>query len=266
MLALCSPLQAARLGGAEHVLEVGGDAAMGLGARFVVNAAGLWAPGLAARCAGLPAAHVPTAHHAKGNYFSLSGRSPFSRLIYPMPEKAGLGVHLTLDLAGQARFGPDVQWLPDGPPDELDYSVDPARGDVFYAAIRSYWPGLPDGALQPAYSGVRPQAAPSGRTSQRLRDPGPGRTRRGRARQPVRHRVARADREPRDRRRRAGQTRDRALRRLRTRAPTDVANVRRSTVRAGRTGPCRPSSRSGRSSSQGRRAAASARASARSAT
>jgi L-2-hydroxyglutarate oxidase LhgO len=157
MLALCSPLQAARLGGAEHVLEVGDDAAMELGARVVVNAAGLWAPGLAARCAGLPAAFVPTAHHAKGNYFSLSGRSPFSRLIYPMPEKAGLGVHLTLDLAGQARFGPDVQWLPDGPPDELDYRVDPARGDVFYAAIRSYWPGLPDGALQPAYSGVRPK-------------------------------------------------------------------------------------------------------------
>lgn len=157
MLALCSPLLAARLGRAEHLLEVGGDVPMELGARVVVNAAGLWAPQLAAHCTGLPAKHVPAAHHAKGNYFSLAGRSPFSHLIYPMPEKAGLGVHLTLDLAGQARFGPDVQWLPDGPPDELDYRVDPARGEVFYAAIRSYWPGLPEGALLPAYSGVRPK-------------------------------------------------------------------------------------------------------------
>jgi len=158
MLALCSPLVAARLGDpGGHVLQVGGETPMEIGAGIVVNAAGLWAPGLAGRCAGLPARHVPSPHHAKGNYFSLAGRSPFGRLIYPMPEKAGLGVHLTLDLAGQARFGPDVQWLPDGDPDAIDYQVDPARGEVFYAAIRTYWPGLPDGALQPAYSGVRPK-------------------------------------------------------------------------------------------------------------
>jgi L-2-hydroxyglutarate oxidase LhgO len=157
MLALCSPLRAARLGADGHVLQVAGQSPMELGARIVVNAAGLWAPGLAARCAGLPPRHVPAAHHAKGNYFALTGRSPFRRLIYPLPERAGLGVHLTLDLAGQARFGPDVQWLADGPPDELDYRVDPARGEAFYDAIRSYWPALPDGALQPAYSGVRPK-------------------------------------------------------------------------------------------------------------
>jgi L-2-hydroxyglutarate oxidase LhgO len=157
MLALCSPLAAVQLGARDHVLQVGGETPMEIGAGIVVNAAGLWAPGLAAHCAGLPPQHVPAAHHAKGNYFALAGRSPFSRLIYPMPEKAGLGVHLTLDLAGQARFGPDVQWLPDGSPDDLDYRVDPTRGEVFYAAIRSYWPGLPDGALQPAYSGVRPK-------------------------------------------------------------------------------------------------------------
>jgi L-2-hydroxyglutarate oxidase LhgO len=156
-LALCSPLQRARLGASGHVLEVGGEAPMEIEARIVVNAASLWAPALAARCAGLPASQVPSAHHAKGNYFSLTGRAPFSRLIYPLPEQAGLGVHLTLDLAGQARFGPDVEWLPDGPPDALDYRVDAARGEVFYAAIRRYWPALPDGALQPAYSGVRPK-------------------------------------------------------------------------------------------------------------
>lgn len=156
-LALCSPLQGARLGGAGHVLQVGGETPMEIEAGIVVNAASLWAPTLAARCAGLPASRVPLAHHAKGNYFSLAGRSPFTRLIYPLPEQAGLGVHLTLDLAGQARFGPDVEWLPDGPPDAIDYRVDPARGEVFYAAIRRYWPALPDGALQPAYSGVRPK-------------------------------------------------------------------------------------------------------------
>lgn len=156
-LALQSPLLSARLGREGHVLSIGGDVPSVLAARIVVNAAGLWAPGLAARCEGLSAAHLPAAHHAKGNYFSLAGRAPFSRLIYPLPEQAGLGVHLTLDLAGQARFGPDVQWLPDGDPDTIDYRVDPQRGEVFYAAIRQYWPGLRDGALQPAYSGVRPK-------------------------------------------------------------------------------------------------------------
>lgn len=156
-LALQSPLDSARLGTAEHVLRIGGEAPSELAARIVVNAAGLWAPGLARRLDGLAPSHVPAAHHAKGNYFSLAGRAPFSRLIYPMPEQAGLGVHLTLDLAGQARFGPDVQWLPDDDPDAIDYRVDPQRGDVFYAAIRKYWPDLRDGALQPAYSGVRPK-------------------------------------------------------------------------------------------------------------
>jgi L-2-hydroxyglutarate oxidase LhgO len=96
---------------------------------------------------------VPQAFFAKGNYFSLAARCPFTRLIYPVPEKAGLGVHLTLDLAGQAKFGPDVQWVPG--PDDL--RVDPARGEAFYAQIRKYWPGLADGALLPAYAGIRPK-------------------------------------------------------------------------------------------------------------
>jgi L-2-hydroxyglutarate oxidase LhgO len=124
-----------------------------LNARTVVNAAGLLAPSLAKRFAGLPATHTPEALFAKGNYFTLSGRAPFSHLIYPVPQSAGLGVHLTLDLGGQAKFGPDVQWV-DSPDDLV---VDPARGDAFYAEVRRYWPDLQDGALIPGYAGIRPK-------------------------------------------------------------------------------------------------------------
>jgi L-2-hydroxyglutarate oxidase LhgO len=127
-------------------------------ARTVVNAAGLGAPGLARRFAGLEARHVPTPYYAKGNYFTLAGRAPFSRLVYPAPEAAGLGVHLTLDMGGQARFGPDVQWVDS--PDDLQ--VDPARGDAFYAEVRKYWPGLKDGALVPGYAGMRPKITAPG--------------------------------------------------------------------------------------------------------
>ena len=124
----------------------------------LVNAAGLKACTVAQRTVGLPVAHVPMPWYAKGNYFILStGLSPFERLIYPAPEPdrhlAGLGVHLTIDLGGQAKFGPDVQWMDD--PEDL--SVDPARGDAFYAEVRRYWPGLPDGGLQPGYAGMRPK-------------------------------------------------------------------------------------------------------------
>jgi L-2-hydroxyglutarate oxidase LhgO len=119
----------------------------------VVNAAGLAAPALARRFEGLPADSVPPAFFAKGNYFTLAGRAPFSRLIYPVPEAAGLGVHLTLDLGGQAKFGPDVEWVDDAG----DLTVDPARGQGFYAEVRKYWPGLPDGALLPGYVGIRPK-------------------------------------------------------------------------------------------------------------
>ena len=123
--------------------------------RMLVNAAGLSAPLLARHIERLAAAHIPTPSYAKGSYFSLRGRAPFTRLIYPVPEAAGLGVHLTLDLGGQARFGPDVEWV-DGP-DAL--AVDPRRGDAFYAEIRKYWPALPDGSLSPAYAGIRPKIA-----------------------------------------------------------------------------------------------------------
>jgi L-2-hydroxyglutarate oxidase LhgO len=143
---------------------------MRLHARTVVNAAGLTAPALARRIRGLPREKVPDAHFCKGHYFSLPGRAPFSRLVYPVHTSAGLGTHLTLDLGGQARFGPDVEWLAAGvgvdavTPDELalDYAVDEGRRAAFERDIRRYWPGLPEGALQPAYTGIRPKRVGSG--------------------------------------------------------------------------------------------------------
>jgi len=134
------------------LLEVGGAEPMSLRTELLVNSAGLYAPTLARAIAGIPAGTIPPVYFCRGVYFSLAGRAPFKHLIYPAPESAGLGVHLTLDMAGQARFGPDVEWI-----DGVDYTVDPRRGDRFYAAIRTYWPGLPDGALQPGYAGIRPK-------------------------------------------------------------------------------------------------------------
>jgi L-2-hydroxyglutarate oxidase LhgO len=122
--------------------------------RWLLNAAGLHAIDLLDRIAGFPATHIPKRYFAKGNYFDCSGASPFRRLVYPMPASAGLGIHATLDLAGKVRFGPDVQWIED-----IDYDVDAARAGQFYVAIRAYWPGLRDGALTPAYAGVRPKLA-----------------------------------------------------------------------------------------------------------
>ncbi len=165
-LALLSPVERVVCGGDAHEVQVGGASPMSLRSRFVVNAAGLWAPDLAARLEGLTSEHVPMPRYAKGNYFSLIGRVPFSHLIYPVPEEAGLGVHLTLDLAGQARFGPDVEWIAPASPDAIDYRVDSQRSADFEAAVRSYWPGLPACALQPAYSGVRPKLHSSGESVQ----------------------------------------------------------------------------------------------------
>jgi L-2-hydroxyglutarate oxidase LhgO len=136
-------------------LGVGGDAPLNLECRLLINAGGLAATTIARSIDGMPIERIPPAYLAKGNYFSCSARSPFSRLIYPVPEPGGLGVHLTLDLAGQARFGPDVEWT-----DSIDYTVDPARADRFYPAIRRYWPSLPDGALMPSYAGIRPKIVP----------------------------------------------------------------------------------------------------------
>jgi L-2-hydroxyglutarate oxidase LhgO len=141
-------------------IETGGAEPMRLEAKLIVNAAGLGAQAVARTIEGMPADKIPPLHLAKGNYFSLSGRSPFGRLVYPMPAPGGLGVHLTLDLGGQARFGPDVEWI-----ETIGYDVDPRRAQSFYAAIRTYWPDLPDGALQPAYAGVRPKIARPGGSS-----------------------------------------------------------------------------------------------------
>jgi L-2-hydroxyglutarate oxidase LhgO len=118
----------------------------------VVNAAGLGAQRLGGATEGYPAARVPRLAFAKGNYFSCTGRPAFSRLIYPIPIPGGLGVHVTLDLAGRMRFGPDVEWI-----EEESYDVDPDRAAAFYRSIRAYWPDLPEGSLRPDYSGIRPK-------------------------------------------------------------------------------------------------------------
>jgi L-2-hydroxyglutarate oxidase LhgO len=157
LLAFDAPVLAGGPGAGGLRLEVGGAQPMALEAGLVVNAAGLHAPALAARFDGLAPGSVPRAWFAKGSYYGLAGRSPFSRLIYPVPEPGGLGVHLTLDLGGQARFGPDVEWV-----DRIDYAVDPRRAAGFAEAIRRYWPGLPAGALQPGYAGIRPKISGPG--------------------------------------------------------------------------------------------------------
>jgi L-2-hydroxyglutarate oxidase LhgO len=139
-----------------------------LEAAVVINSAGLGAPSLARRMEGFPASWIPRDYLAKGSYFTLASRTPFRRLVYPVPEPGGLGVHLTLDLAGRARFGPDVEWV-----STPDYTVEPSRADHFYGAIRRYWPGLPDGALQPAYCGIRPKITAPGEPAADFRIDGP---------------------------------------------------------------------------------------------
>jgi L-2-hydroxyglutarate oxidase LhgO len=155
LLALVSPVQhiGVRQGTATHPIRVTTQDGTELACKVLVNAAGLSAVAIARGMDGLDQSLLPQAHYAKGNYFTLAGRAPFSRLIYPVPEKAGLGVHLTLDLGGQAKFGPDVQWVED----PTDLQVEPRRGDAFYAEVRKYWPGLADGALQAGYAGIRPK-------------------------------------------------------------------------------------------------------------
>jgi L-2-hydroxyglutarate oxidase LhgO len=160
LLALVSPVQsiAVKQGPPSHPIVLRTEDGTELACRELVNAAGLNAVALARAMQGLDAVALPQAHLAKGNYFTLAGKAPFSRLIYPVPEAAGLGVHLTLDLGGQAKFGPDVQWVTD----PADLSVDPHRGDAFYREVRRYWPELPDGALQAGYAGIRPKISGPG--------------------------------------------------------------------------------------------------------
>lgn len=152
MFVFGTPVLSGRVMDNRLVLETGGRDPLTIAARTVVNATGLGAQALARRISGMPAELIPPLHLAKGNYFALSTRAPFSRLIYPMPTPGGLGVHLTLDLAGRVRFGPDVEWI-----DRIDYGVDPDRAREFYVSIRRYWPNLPDNALVPDYCGIRPK-------------------------------------------------------------------------------------------------------------
>lgn len=150
-----------------------GQGATNVQATTVVNAAALYATAVARSINGLNAAHVPTAHFAKGSYYTLEGRAPFNHLVYPAPQDAWLGVHLTLDLGGQAKFGPDLEWLNATSPDTIDYTVDLERAKGFYAEVRRYWPGLPDGALSPGYSGVRPKIYGPGEAAPDFRIDGP---------------------------------------------------------------------------------------------
>ena len=157
VVVLKAPVEAGEVRNDGIRLSVGGAEPMQLQARTVINAAGLGAMDLARALKGLPPQHAAPLWYAKGNYFRLTAKAPFSRLIYPIPVPGGLGTHMTLDLAGRARFGPDVEWV-----NSLNYAVDPRRGDKFYDDIRRYWPDLPDGALGPDYAGIRPKLGPAG--------------------------------------------------------------------------------------------------------
>jgi len=152
VIAFQAPIERGAITAQGYELSVAGTGAMRLRARRLVNAAGHGAWDIARHLAGYPTDLIPPQALAKGSYFTLRGRSPFNHLVYPVPEPGGLGIHLTLDLAGRARFGPDVEWI-----DMLDYGIDPARASRFYPAIRGYWPALPDDALEPAYTGIRPK-------------------------------------------------------------------------------------------------------------
>ena len=173
MVALGSAVDSVVLGqgGAPHVVRLADGSEVA--APVVVNAASLHACALARRFEGLDARLIPRESFAKGSYYALSGKAPFTHLVYPAPADAWLGVHLTLDLGGQAKFGPDLEWLEAERPEDIDYTVDPRRAEGFYAEVRRYWPALPDGALQPSYSGVRPKIYGPGEKAPDFRIDGP---------------------------------------------------------------------------------------------
>ncbi len=154
---LATPVLSGRVVAGGLALALGGDEPAQVHFRTVVNAAGPWAQTVARRLEGLPADSIPPQHFAKGHYFTLSGKSPFRRLVYPAPVPGGLGTHVTLDLSGRAKFGPDVAWV-----DGVDYAFDEGRAESFYASIRRYWPGLKDGQLEPGYTGIRPKLSSEG--------------------------------------------------------------------------------------------------------
>lgn len=157
MLAFLSPVKGGEIRDDGILLNVGGDDPMQLLCRTVINSAGLYATEIAGNMQGMPQDLVPQTYYTKGNYYSLTGKKPFNRLVYPAPTTEFLGVHISIDMGGQARFGPDVEQSP-----VIDYDVDPGRADHFYDSVRRYWPGLKDGALQPSYSGIRPRITAPG--------------------------------------------------------------------------------------------------------
>lgn len=173
ILALASGFVAAKRDVDRWVCRVGGDDGFEISTTWLINCAGLHAQSVAASLDGFPSEMIPKLHLAKGNYFSLSTRAPFSHLVYPMPQDGGLGVHLTLDLAGQAKFGPDVQWLGAQEIEDIDYRVDDSRKALFEDEIRSYWPGLPSNGVHAAYSGVRPKLSGPGKGAADFRIDGP---------------------------------------------------------------------------------------------
>ena len=156
-LALASPVVSGAVSNAGIVLDVGGKEAMRVVCRTVINAAGFHAQALARAIAGIPSATIPPTYYAIGHYYTLAGKAPFRRLVYPVARQDWLGVHVTVDLGGQVKFGPDFNWI-----DRIDYRFDESREAAFYEAIRRYYPGLKDGMLQPGYTGIRPKIAGPG--------------------------------------------------------------------------------------------------------
>jgi len=154
-------------------VDVDSDEPVSIVTKILVNSAGLHAVRIARDMQGYPPALMPHFTLAKGNYFSCQTKPAFSRLIYPAPVEGGLGVHITLDLGGRMRFGPDVEWLGHDNPDQIDYAVDLRRADSFYDAVRQYWPGLPDGAIAADYSGCRPKLTGPGELAEDFRIDGP---------------------------------------------------------------------------------------------
>jgi len=168
MVVLRAPVTGGRVTPTGFSLDVGGAEPTTLSCRLLINCAGHGAPPLARSIAGIPPQTIPKAYFRRGVYFTVTGPPPFQRLIYPVHTKAGMDIHAVIDLAGQVRFGPDNEWI-----DRLDYSVDPGRAEHFYKSVRSFWPGLPDRALQPGYAGIRPTISGPGEPTIDFRVCGP---------------------------------------------------------------------------------------------
>jgi L-2-hydroxyglutarate oxidase LhgO len=163
-----SPVEAGRVSSEGIYLDVGGAEPMTVVCNTLINSAGLYAQAIAKKIDGIPSATIPPAYYAIGHYVVVSGRSAFSRLVYPVPVAGSLGLHVALDLSGQMRFGPDIQWI-----DRIDYSYDESRIPFFYESIRRYYPDLKDGALQPGYTGIRPKLTAAGELAKDFMIQGP---------------------------------------------------------------------------------------------